>query len=217
MAIILDIISRLFKILFSFIYFQKKLDPSVDREKLNDAIVNCLLKLDTQTLSWKQFEIEYVNEYLKMQSIPTLDYHGLITIDPIEYSFNKNKNGIYFNHDVMAGLNHNEGTYFAIFLYLNIYYDLNGFINQSSYDFNNEFVTKRLAEVLKTTYPSNEYENIMTMNLNSNANNLPSIKILSDENYNHDVKKAVENEFLNKYARFLLNYNLICMFLFQLT
>jgi hypothetical protein len=159
-----------------------------------------MLKLDTQTLSWKQFDIEFVNEYLKMQSIPTLDYHGLITIDPIEYSFNRNKNGLYFNHDVLAGLNQNEGTYFGFYMYLNRFYDLNGFINQSQYDYSNEFVVQRLIEVLKTTYPSIEYENIMNVYYGANS---PSITILNEENYYKSVRDTVSDEFLNKYARFV--------------
>lgn len=135
-----------------------------------------------------------------MQSIPTLDYHGLIAIDPIEYSFAKNKHNIYFNHDVLAGVNQNEGTYFMMYY---LYYhptrmaDLNGFVNVDKFDYNNEFVIDRLKELFKTLHPSIEYEQILNMDLGDP----PKIQILSDDKYNKNITDAINDYFLDKYAR----------------
>ena len=56
----------------------------------NEKILKCLLKQNASYLSQKQWEIEYVNEYLKMQFVPTLDYHNLLEQDPTDFDFKSN-------------------------------------------------------------------------------------------------------------------------------
>lgn len=96
----------------------------------DDDIVNCLMKLNSSYLSLKQFDLDYVNEYLKMQFLPIADYNfnNLKIDDPFdEFIFNINNNFKKYTHDILVGINQNEGTYFTFYLYNNKYFDLNGF------------------------------------------------------------------------------------------
>jgi acetylcholinesterase len=116
----------------------------------NEKVLKCLLKQNASYLSQKQWEIEYVNEYLKMQFVPTSDYNNLFTLDPFDFDFKTNR---FINHDVLAGVNENEGTYFLFYYYNNRYFNLTGFYNQTSTtQYNNAFVTERLIETLTTKY-----------------------------------------------------------------
>lgn len=116
----------------------------------NEQILSCLLKQNATYLSQKQWEVEYVNEYLKMQFIPTSDYNKLITQDPSIYDFKADRN---LNHDILAGVNENEGTYFLHYLYNGKNFNLSSFFNDPNISYDNSFVTKKLTESLKTKYP----------------------------------------------------------------
>lgn len=128
---------------------------------LNQKIISCLLKQNSTHLSQKQWEVEYVNEYLKMQFVPTIsDYNDFLVHDPSAYDFKQNK---LINHDILAGVNENEGTYFLFYLYNNRYLNLSTFFNETKQDYNNEFVVARLLESMRTVYPlksdTSNYEN----------------------------------------------------------
>ena len=118
-------------------------------------IIDCLVKQDAAYLSQKQFEVDYINRYLPMPFIPTSDYFYLIKQDPSEFDFNDKK--ILLSHDILAGVNQNEGTYFTFYAYNNVYFNLSGFIDKDSIKYDNNFVAERLAEALTTKNPVNDY------------------------------------------------------------
>jgi len=135
----------------------------------DDAILKCLIGKNASILSQKQFEIDYVNDYLAMQFIPIadFDFDDLKIDDPTnEYIFSINNNKKKYNHDILVGINQNEGTYFTFYKYNNVFFNLSHFFthdsNNSLIRYNNDFVVKRLQESLKTKYPfdaSNYREN----------------------------------------------------------
>ncbi len=107
-----------------------------------------MLKVDTKTLAEKQFEIIYVNEHLKMPFVLTSDYHQLLKIEPSKFDYDANPQ---IQHEVLAGTNQNEGTFFEFYLFLGKYFDQNNFFNFTNITYNNKFARKILAESLKTT------------------------------------------------------------------
>ena len=126
----------------------------------DDSIVKCLLNKSASILSQKQFEIEYVNDYLAMQFIPIadFDFNNLKIDNPMnEYIFNINNNKKKYNHDILVGINQNEGTYFTFYKYNNVFFNMSHFFthdaSRSLIRYNNDFVVKRLQESLKTKYP----------------------------------------------------------------
>jgi carboxylesterase type B len=126
----------------------------------DDSILKCLLNKSASILSQKQFEIDYVNDYLAMQFIPIadFDFNNLKIDDPMnEYIFNINNNKKKYNHEILVGINQNEGTYFTFYKYNNVFFNLSHFYthdaSQSLIRYNNDFVVKRLQESLKTKYP----------------------------------------------------------------
>ena len=134
-----------------------------------DVVLKCLIGKNASILSQKQFEIDYVNDYLAMQFIPIADYdfNDLKIDDPTnEYIFSINNYKKKYNHDILVGINQNEGTYFTFYKYNNVFFNLSHFFthdaNNSLIQYNNNFVVKRLHESLKTKYPfdaSNYKEN----------------------------------------------------------
>lgn len=102
--------------------------------EFNSELAKCLMNARAEDLSLAQFDIDYVNDYLKMQFIPTLDYHGLIQVDPNEIDFRTAPPKIRerLNHDVLVGINKDEGTYFLFYLYNTVYFDLNGFLSPNN-------------------------------------------------------------------------------------
>jgi len=126
----------------------------------DDSIVKCLLNKSASILSQKQFEIDYVNDYLAMQFIPIadFDFNNLKIDNPMnEYIFNINNNKKKYNHDILVGINQNEGTYFTFYKYNNVFFNMSHFFthdaSRSLIRYNNDFVVKRLQESLKTKYP----------------------------------------------------------------
>jgi len=121
----------------------------------NEKILNCLLNQNASYLSQKQWEIEYVNEYLKMQFVPTLDYHNLLEQDPTEFDFKNNKK---INQEILTGVNEDEGTYFLFYLYNTKHFNLTNIFNESDTKYNNDFVTSKLIDALRTKFPiANDY------------------------------------------------------------
>lgn len=118
----------------------KPVDTSISYNQLpkldefNAELAKCLMNVNAGDLSLLQYEIDYVNDYLKMQFIPTLDYHGLITIDPNEVDFKTASDEIKarLNHDILVGINKDEGTYFTFYLYNTLYFNLNGFLSPNN-------------------------------------------------------------------------------------
>lgn len=106
-------------------------DDLIKQSEFNDELVKCLMNARPEQLSLAQFDIEYVNDYLKMQFIPTLDYFGLIKVDPAEVDFRNAPEYIKsrLNHDILVGINKDEGTYFTFYLFNTVYFDLNGFLS----------------------------------------------------------------------------------------
>ncbi len=107
-----------------------------------------MLKVDASALSAKQFEIIYVNEFLKMPFVLTSDYHQLIKTEPAKFNYSANQQ---IQHQVLAGTNQNEGTFFEFYLYLGKYFDENNFFYLPNVTYNNKFASKILAESLRTT------------------------------------------------------------------
>ena len=128
-----------------------KVNKDVYENGLNQKIIACLLKQNASYLSQKQWEVTYVNEYLKMQFIPTSDFNDLLTQDPSVADFKQNK---LINHDILAGVNENEGTYFLFYLYNTKYFNLSSFYHEPKQEYNNEFVNAKLIEAMKTVYPN---------------------------------------------------------------
>lgn len=114
----------------------------------NQRVLDCLMRVDASSLSLNQFNIEYVNKYLPMQFVPTADYHQLVPIDPTEYYFSVTSRK--FKQEILAGINQDEGTYFAFYEYKDIYFNLTHMFDGK---FDNKFVADRLYESLKTKYP----------------------------------------------------------------
>lgn len=107
-------------------------------DEFNEQLVKCLVNAPARNLSLAQFDIDYVNDYLKMQFIPTIDFFGLIKHDPNEVDFKNPPAEIRarLNHDILVGINKDEGTYFTFYLYNTVYFDLNGFLspNRTKYE-----------------------------------------------------------------------------------
>ena len=124
---------------------------SMDLNDLNEKIIECLLKQNATFLSQKQFEIEYVNEFLKMHFVPTMDFHNYVRQDPSEFDFQVKK----LPHDILAGINQNEGSYFLFYNYNNIFFNLTQFLKKETI-YDNNFSTKRLIESMRTKYVSDD-------------------------------------------------------------
>ena len=107
-----------------------------------------MLTIDAKTLCAKQFDIVYVNEFLKMPFVLTADYHELLKGDPSKFDY---KSNIQIQHEVLAGTNQNEGTFFEFYLYLGKYFDENKFFNLPNIKYDNKFASEILAYSLKTT------------------------------------------------------------------
>lgn len=103
-------------------------------DEFNAEIVRCLMNAPAANLSLAQYDIDYVNDYLKMQFIPTIDYFGLIKYDPNEVDFSNPPPDIRarLNHDVLVGINKDEGTYFTFYLYNTVYFELKGFLSPNN-------------------------------------------------------------------------------------
>lgn len=128
----------------------------IKQSDFNAELVKCLMNARAEDISLAQFDIDYVNDYLKMQFIPTLDYHGLIKVDPNEIDF-KTAPDEYrsrLNHDILVGINKDEGTYFTVYLYNSIYFNLQGFLSPNDTKYDNKFVYDRLKEAFRTRYPA---------------------------------------------------------------
>jgi carboxylesterase type B len=215
--------SNALKIKFNKNYFNKYNHYSdyYFNELNDDDIVNCLMKLNSSYLSLKQFDLDYVNEYLKMQFLPIADYNfnNLKIDDPFdEFIFNINNNFKKYTHDILVGINQNEGTYFTFYLYNNKYFDLNGFYkyysqqqqqpsgnnnnnnnNSDTILYNNDFVAQRLHESLRTKQPYDAS--------NTNDNN----KAINDYFYDKYVKcisKLYTKKFINDYYNETNDYDL---------
>ena len=119
-------------------------------KSFNEKIFNCLLQQNASYLSQKQWEIEYVNEYLKMQFVPTNDFHNLLEHDPTDFNFKTNKK---INQEVLVGVNENEGTYFLFYLYNTKHFNLTSIFNDSDAQYNNDFVAKKVFNALRTKFP----------------------------------------------------------------
>ena len=115
----------------------------------NQSLIACLRRMDASTLSQKQFELTYVNEYLKMAFVPTKDYHNLFRHDPATYDFNQNLYNV--EHDILAGTNQNEGTFFQFYLYYGKYFNLSHFTD-AALVYDNKFAATILAESLRTHF-----------------------------------------------------------------
>jgi carboxylesterase type B len=123
--------------------------------KLTADVYKCLLKQNASLLSQKQFELDYVNNFLPMNFVPTSDYNQLLTGNPADVHFPKNRN---FNHDLLIGINENEGNYFTYYAYFDKYFNLTHFFkNDIKYD--NKFVEERVTEMLRTKVPNDVNEN----------------------------------------------------------
>jgi hypothetical protein len=146
-------------------------------------------------LSIKQFDVDYVNEYLKMVFVPTLDYHKFIYKSPFEYEFQS-------NHDILAGINQNEGTYFTFYLYNTKYFNLNGFLDDDlKYD--NQFVEERLHESLKTKYPYSECHPEDEVDSFYYSKYINCLASLYDKQYENDFKNGTVNFDIDKNSQLL--------------
>ena len=120
-------------------------------DEINNRIAQCLLQQDAQFLTNLQFSVSYVNRYLAMQFVPTLDYQGLLSVDPSNYDFTSSAADL--KKDVLAGVNEDEGTFFGLYAFLfdsAQYYNLTSF--SSKFTYNNRFVADRLNEAMKTLH-----------------------------------------------------------------
>ena len=113
--------------------------------------MECLLSVNASALSVKQWEVSYVNPYLPMAFIPTADYHQLVKGDASKFNFLKDKQ---IQHEIFAGHNQNEGTFFLLYQYFDRFMDEHKLFTHnkdgSSIVFDNKFVKDRLLESLRT-------------------------------------------------------------------
>jgi carboxylesterase type B len=117
------------------------------------VIIDCLKKIDTQTLLDNQYQIDYVNRYLPMPFIPTRDFHEYIQVsifDPestgMQSRYEKLKD---FNF--LLGNNNDEGSFFLFYAYLNQYFNLTHLIPIDLNDIDrNQFVIDILSDLLQT-------------------------------------------------------------------
>ena len=171
----------------------------------DDSILKCLISANASVLSVKQFDIDYVNDYLAMQFLPIADYdfNNLKIDDPSdEYIFSINNNKKKYNHDILVGINQNEGTYFTFYKYNNVYFNLSQFFTHDNENhvikYNNQFVVNRLRESLKTKYP---YDN----------SNYKENKIRNDkfyEKYVNCLSDLYTSNFVNDQYNGTNNFNL---------
>ncbi|CAF1073759.1 unnamed protein product, partial [Brachionus calyciflorus] len=189
-------------------------DLSVSDEnltQLQNQIFNCILKLDSNTLSLAQFEIDYVIDHLKMQFLPTIDFNKLIEKNPLEYNFED----FTKNHELLLGVNYDEATYFTFYYYYQQYFDLNDFL-KPTLKYDNEFVYQRVLESLKFKQVP-EYK-IVDVKLDKK----PRITISNKHYQNEKVKdhfykkfmKCLSDFYTNEYNEFIdtngskINFNL---------
>lgn len=160
--------------------------------ELNSAIFNCLLKQNASHLSAKQFEIEFVNEHLKMQFLPTSDYHKLINIEPDEYDFRLYKEK-FKEHEFLVGINQDEASYFNFYVYNGVYFNFTDFF-PTNLKYDNDFALKRLLESFKTKTVENE----VYSSLRYNKQNIPVLNITSLKTTN---ERKVDEYFFDKYVK----------------
>lgn len=159
-----------------------------DLIRLQNEIHRCLLKQNSSVLSQLQFEIEYVNDHLKMQFLPTMDFHGLIADDPLDFRFEqlKTKN----EHEILVGINFDESTFFSFYYYYGNYFELDTFL-KLDIKYGNEFVFDRLVESLRT-------KKVTDFKISSiKFGEKPTIQIT----YSKKQNKLVDEHFYKKYAK----------------
>lgn len=71
--------------------------------------MDCMRNINASILSAKQFEITHVNTFLMMPFVPTSDFNKSVTSDPSRFNLKPNPQ---IQHEVLAGTNQNEGTFF---------------------------------------------------------------------------------------------------------
>ncbi|RNA44830.1 cholinesterase isoform X1 [Brachionus plicatilis] len=163
-----------------------------DLSRLQKEIHKCLLKQNSSILSQLQFEVEYVNDHLKMQFLPTMDYHGLIADDPLDFRFEKLKAKV--QHEILIGINYDESTFFSFYNYYGNYFDFDKFLKPTmTYD--NEFVFERLVESLRTKKVP--YFKISSVDFGQK----PIVQIT----YSKKQNQLVNEHFFNKYTKCLFD------------
>ena len=181
-------------------------DDKDEMAYLNDfgvesPVWDCLMSLEASVFSAKQWEVDYVNAYLKMQFVPTIDYNRLIVNDPFEYDLRQQQGGPSGNgnarhprrnQEILVGINQNEGSYFTFYMYNGVYFDLNGHYVNDTLVYDNEFVVQRLTESLRTKWPEQP-------EASKSPSPSPSPPPSGDANANGD------EYFFKKYARCISN------------
>ncbi len=140
-----------------------------------------------------------------MQFIPiaSYDFNDLKIDDPSnEYTFLINNNKKKYNHDILIGINQNEGNYFTFYKYNGVYFNMSKFFshdqNNATLKYNNEFIINRLYESFRVKYP---YDN-------SNFNNNKAINDKFYEKYINCISKLYSSQFPNDYYNGTKNFNL---------
>lgn len=159
-----------------------------DLIRLQNELHLCFLKQNSSVLSQLQFEIENVNDHLKMQFLPTMDFHGLIADDPLDFRFEQLKTKI--QHEILIGINFDESTYFSFYYYYGNYFELDKFLKPNN-KYDNEFIFDRLVESLRT-------KKVLDFKISSiKFDEKPSIQIT----YSKKQNKLVNEHFFKKYAK----------------
>lgn len=171
---------------------QENSASQADLTRLQNEIHKCLLRQNSSILSQLQFEIEYVNDHLKMQFLPTMDFHGLIADDPLDFRFEKLKEKI--KHEILIGINNDESTFFSFYYYYGNYFELDKFLKPTlSYD--NEFIFDRVLESLRT-------KKVPHFKISSvDFQEKPIVQL----NYSRKQNKLVNEHFYTKYAKCVYN------------
>ncbi len=121
-------------------------------DNLNDRVA-CLRHVPTEDIVRHQYDVKYVNTYLQMQFVPTIDYFKYVYANPRNILNYKDQ-----NQNVLIGSNQDEGTFFLMYAYNDKYFNLTQvFPNHKP---NDEFVQKILSEMLYTRElnPTDDYE-----------------------------------------------------------
>jgi acetylcholinesterase len=112
------------------------------QDDLNDTI-ECLKRVPVDDIIKYQYEIKYINSYLQMQFVPTIDYYKYVYTNPRSIVNYKHQ-----NQRVLIGSNQQEGTFFLFYVYKDKYFNLSEVF--TNYKVNDDFVSKILSEMLYT-------------------------------------------------------------------
>ena len=141
----------------------------------NEKTIECLVNLDSNYLTKKQFEIQTINTFLYMPFVPTSDWHGLVKERPNREQFKS------LNHDILAGYNENEGTYFTFYLFYDRYFNFSHIFQKNLTDNLEDLLIVELVQAFGLNDNNQKIQNLVKKNVlyNKIDNEIRFLKIFS--------------------------------------